>query len=908
MTLFEHYKAISSELGEQVETVVKTPFFWVLIFLLLGSLVLTYNSSSQNRLSGSLINTIRMFGTFLIDAFNSIVLACKSLFGFLDVLRLLLFGHLGRSTLYVLTNYAIIFLSMASFATTMQGLFSLIGWIGILVSFGIQVTELVSVTGIITCCVPQKFKPKETVRYTYCPMPAQGGEGPSNGSRAASEPAEEMKNFSPKDSETGFKMADESTEGSLDKEKKAKYKWGKAKRALLPCALLFAYIASCFFSYCYIFNAVVMPGIAYDDYIESIDLVNQETEAYEKELTRYRTELANGLTRFLNEISTYARLAENNIALIDAQIQSRESEKSSLEEDLREIADAIAQLDPDSEGAKSLSEGQTSISNRLKEIQDELSRLRAAKSSSEYVLYQAIQLLLQYLADPLYLYENNIDEGTGISETRRQDVETAFNTVMLQGYPPYSIEISVDSDQIRTAFNNYTMLCRYYAMHNNSGLNLSGSGEDDSNSVDALLAQRSEIIAQYNDIQTSKSISEDEEYRSTGTAADYLNEETRKLLVAAMRAIEDVPRFSAVGELWPDNTLTETGGIHPVEPGIAGHLETLNKEYRTVNGQLTLQERAISKLFSANKKMAWFSLIIAMGLDLIIISLCFLRGREYYTNNVRNRRQMISLLFVTASTEEETRQSRNGRLVILAGAVLGCLIYILYFKIYPGAAGSSAITAFILIVGGIMLISLLQSLQAVLKPVQNGTAHQSAPDVDLINKRIRKSAYTLLNHDLHEAPFRKCCTIRRPKKGRLETASSYYEQEDKLWHELEDHKIRLFTLTNEDYDIITTCESVGMEYFVFEDDIAQAGLKYPFAVLETFALVYPVVIPMSQPENKISGSEEPQYRLRSAYLLTQEFVRLLYECILLRTVLGGNLEYSMEDDILDYEREDDNED
>lgn len=127
MTLFEHYKAISSELGEQVETVVKTPFFWVLIFLLLGSRVLSYNSSSQNRLSGSLINTIRMFGTFLIDAFNSIVLACKSLFGFLDVLRLLLFGHLGRSTLYVLTNYAIIFLSMASFATTMQGLFSLIG-------------------------------------------------------------------------------------------------------------------------------------------------------------------------------------------------------------------------------------------------------------------------------------------------------------------------------------------------------------------------------------------------------------------------------------------------------------------------------------------------------------------------------------------------------------------------------------------------------------------------------------------------------------------------------------------------------------------------------------------------------------------------------------------------------------
>ncbi len=55
MSMFEHYKAISEALGRQVETVVKTPFFWVLIFLLLGSLVLTFNSSSQNRLSGSLI-------------------------------------------------------------------------------------------------------------------------------------------------------------------------------------------------------------------------------------------------------------------------------------------------------------------------------------------------------------------------------------------------------------------------------------------------------------------------------------------------------------------------------------------------------------------------------------------------------------------------------------------------------------------------------------------------------------------------------------------------------------------------------------------------------------------------------------------------------------------------------------
>ena len=162
-SLFTYF---SNSISTQVETVVTQPVFWVMLFLLLGCLVLTYGATAHHRLSSSIINTIRQFGAFLIDTFNSIVQALRSLFGFLDVLRLLFFGHLGRSTLYVLTNYAIIFLSMASFATTLQGLYSLIGWMGILVSFGIQVLELVAIMGIIYW-VPPWAKPKDNVRYTH---------------------------------------------------------------------------------------------------------------------------------------------------------------------------------------------------------------------------------------------------------------------------------------------------------------------------------------------------------------------------------------------------------------------------------------------------------------------------------------------------------------------------------------------------------------------------------------------------------------------------------------------------------------------------------------------------------------------------------------------------------------------
>lgn len=98
-----------------------------MLFLLLGCLVLTYGAAAQHRLSSSIINTMRQFGAFLIDTF----------------------------------------LSMASFATTLQGLYSLIGWTGVLVSFGIQVLELVATMGIIICLIPPWAKLKENVRYAH---------------------------------------------------------------------------------------------------------------------------------------------------------------------------------------------------------------------------------------------------------------------------------------------------------------------------------------------------------------------------------------------------------------------------------------------------------------------------------------------------------------------------------------------------------------------------------------------------------------------------------------------------------------------------------------------------------------------------------------------------------------------
>lgn len=916
---YSYFTGLSNIIGDHVEDVVTNPLFWVMLFLLLGCLMLTYSRTAHSRLSGSIVNTIRQFGAFLIDTFNSIVQAIKSLFGFLDVLRLLFFGHLGRSTLYVLTNYAIIFLSMASFATTLQGLYSLIGWTGILVSFGVQVMELVATMGIIICRIPPWAKLKENVRYTHI----SAGTGKACREKAVGELSDQAA-----EDETLLWETEEEMTGIVEEIKqRKKFLWGKTRRRVLPVALFFAYISSVFFSYCYMFDAIVMPGIAYDDYIESIDLVNSVTEAFEDELTEYRTELVKGLTQFNSDVAAFNSLAEKDIGTIDSRIQSLESEEASALNAMQATGETLRNLDQNDPNYEGFYQMYVAARQRYDNIQEQLSELREERNGAEYALYQAIQLLTQYYADPLYLAENEAAESD--EATLEVRLNEAFNVVTIQGYGQYANVIDANLESVRTAFNNYTMLCRYYAGHGGTGLNLAGTGEGDS--VEALLTKRAEIMATYVELKKLWENPSDTEAELPESASNYLNGETGKLLIAAMRALEEVPRFSVVGELWPDLTASE--------PSIISYLQTLNEKYRAASGQLSLQERAISKLVSPHWITAWFSLIAAKFLDGMIIFLCFLRGREYYANNIRNRRQMISLLFVNSNTKAEQEESERGRRTILMGTVLGCFVYLLYFRFYPDAGSRSALIAFVLVIAGILLMTLLSSLRSVFQKKADCEKEKGKEDKEgkgneegkrdekekkeanknkqktPVEERLFDSIYNLLAHNLHKDWFYKRCTVRRPKTAAVIRGAKEYLRNKNIFRSKEDHKIRTQVFGKKDYDIIVTSCDENMEYYVLDKDIKDAGLTFQFAVLKSQRLAYHVVVPLEKAEDFTAKEDEDQLVFmdqfgkpttgRRAHLLTEELIRLLYECIMLRTIVGNNWEYSMEDDLLDYERGDD---
>ncbi len=937
--VYEHFQKISELLGDRIQGIIMDPVFWITLLLLLCCIVLAYNGTSQGRLSGSIVNTVRQLGTFFIDTFNSIIQACRSLFGFLDVLKLLFFGHLGHSTLYVLTNYAIIFLSIASFTTTMNGLFSLIGWTGLLISFGVQVMELIAAMGLIICWVPPRGKLKETVIYRYC------------GARTANpckEPGTVTTSRQENGSRTGW------------------FRWGWVRRVMLPLLLAISYAASVTFSYCYIFNEVVMPEIAYDDYMESIDLVITNTELFEQELTTYRSELVRELSKLNGDVTTSNSFAERSYSTLENRVQALESDLDRAERAAAGLLENMQQVGQDDPNYPELQEAYRAELERRDSINAQLLELETTRGSDGYAVFTAIQLLEQYYADPLYLMRSEAGTENAVNE-----VMNAFSIVMEQGVGQVQMDIGVYTDSARVAFNNYTNLCRYYAEQGGTGLDLTAAAEGEA-SLEDLLSRRAEVLSEYSRLksQTQDDGSEDPA-AALKSAGGYLNGETGNLLIAAMQVLESVPQFPTVGPLWPG---AEAESSAPQEPRVSAYLSQLNEKYRASNGQLSLQERAYTKLTSPNPTTARFCFIMACALDGMIIALCCLRGREYYANNVRNRRQMIALLFVNPLTEEEKENNERSRRRILAGAVLGCFAYLLYFRLLPGGGNGSAIMAPVLVVCGVLLLALLGAFRDMFhkKAEEQGKDGEEAPSP--LRERLAPPVYALFSEDLRCGHFWKKCYVRRPRPSAVWGGVDYYLAEKRIWKQKEDHRIRTHVLGCGDYDEVVTTRRKSTEFYVPEKKVRERGLTLPFSILLSFGLAYRVRTPCdvdacAGQEDTEAGAEpaveaqpsaageagaapaveaqmpaagetgaepaveaqppaagetgaEPAVEAQTpaageaaeesetrepAYILTEDFLRLLYECVMLRALTGNNWDYGMEDDLLDYEREEDDE-
>lgn len=145
------------------------------------------------------------------------------------------------------------------------------------------------------------------------------------------------------------------------------------------------------------FDAIV---IAYDDYMESIDLVMEETEEFERALTAYRADLVRGLSRLNNDVS--ASFAGKNFSILKSRLQTAQNNYETAKRLVNSAWEAV-QVARDTPNYDAAYERYRNALDQEEKVSEQCRELEAEESSDDYKIFLAIQELNNYYSDPLYL-------------------------------------------------------------------------------------------------------------------------------------------------------------------------------------------------------------------------------------------------------------------------------------------------------------------------------------------------------------------------------------------------------------------------------------------------------------------------------------------------------------------------
>lgn len=140
----DNIKKIAMQIWDKIE-ITKEPIIIFIVIVIIVSFFIIYDRDNENpKISDSFTRTFRKFFILVVDLLGDTVSLFSSLAEVLNLIRILIFGKIDSQKQIYLANYAIIFMSVVSYFTTMNGLTLVLeDWQAILASFGIQVGILV---------------------------------------------------------------------------------------------------------------------------------------------------------------------------------------------------------------------------------------------------------------------------------------------------------------------------------------------------------------------------------------------------------------------------------------------------------------------------------------------------------------------------------------------------------------------------------------------------------------------------------------------------------------------------------------------------------------------------------------------------------------------------------------------
>lgn len=648
------------------QEILKNPLVWIVIGLMIVGIYGLYDVPRKTS-ANSLGNVIRKLVQTLLDTTTDVINALGSLTGFLKVLENLLFGNLNKKTLFILNNYAIIFLSMASFATTFSGLNIVLNWVlAAFISFGIQVSILVFCILISRYIrdIKKLSQKKKSIQQANHKDNFEETEGKNRKIRKVirvsykrSIPTDDYIRKGKLNINGNAKNLHEIIQrekNANENPKKAASKdviWIKgAACAGIAILLMASVVISSSFSYLFMFEKFVNDQLAYDDHYRSIQTVHGIIRDYSKELSIYEAGLVDILSTYNDKVSKWMRLQENSPLILQEEIAQKNAELDELYNQRRDLETERILADDDTDDTEEqvrIEVELKDINNKIEAAEENLNTLEHQEGDSIYqnrlAAYEKNIELRRFYANPLYIRE---PDRNGILEAFSElfEIEIQYQKDESITRETEHLEFTdKQRNQVRDAFNMYYVLSGYYADHDSVGVDF--EAVEGQLNIDYLLAE----------------------------AKDYADK-TNELLADMLNDLNAIPLLDSVASPWSGEII--------LVPNQEAYLAELYNLYRDSSGTVTIFERAFNKLFGRNNEKATLArelAFLAISFDLLIVWMTLSRGKKRYVTELGDLRRLVGVLILDDSLEEENRSYRKSQgFFSTLGIVCGILIFLLF--------------------------------------------------------------------------------------------------------------------------------------------------------------------------------------------------------------------------------------
>lgn len=667
--VFERWEQFIDTLIEELPQIAGESLVWGMGLLLVIVFFVLYDlpqdkKNARRSITGLLRYALRVVLAFIED----LLAAVESVTGFVDVVRVILKGKLTDGVQFLLGNYAIIALSVASFFTTFNGLGKIMNnyYAAALVTFGIQVGILAMSSRL---ALDLNKKNQERVK--------------------AFKEIDYYTSRSKYDVKDGKDSATVIGKKSWQVEEK-----GQGRKIVLHSVLLIlSMIASIYFSYVYFFEEHVQPKLAMDNYILTMNTISEITDDYTSKISEVHGILQRRLQRINQQIRESVDPAvidqiDSKIAELENQISQRTQERETLTDEQSDLVGQYVSANEtgNTASAASIEIKLSDIRNRISSIDNEISTLELELNeeisdrydnieySDKIKTLEALEELDKFYTDPISYMETclNEEEESPIEkdqaeQTWRSKVTDHFERIMSYDPEIFSEEAK---EECYTLFNNYANLCGYYQSHGQVGFyNILDTGEGET---------WKEILQEVQGDITGEASGNQEEEQNTARDNE-LNNKSADFLAQMLDELGGVPDIVQ----WSSITQEEQKAVRAFSK--EEDMKELYRLYRVCTDNVDTLELVILKWRMDPNWLLAVILFLAVFVDALAVILTLVKGTMHYENKLPRYRKLLHKIFIQDIRSEKDKWAI--RIMQWAGG-LGVAAGLLAFGFYYSVSGS----------------------------------------------------------------------------------------------------------------------------------------------------------------------------------------------------------------------------